>query len=73
MGWDEMISILDLYKEYIEQHDYEGQINLTGGEPLLHPDFMRLAEQVRKREIRHGILTNGTLISEESAGRLAAL
>ena len=42
MSWDEMVCLLDKYSRYVQLHDYEGQINLTGGEPLLHPDFMRL-------------------------------
>lgn len=49
------------------------QINLTGGEPLLHPDFFPLAEEIRLRGYRLGVLTNGTLIDAETAAKLAAL
>ena len=73
MKREDMLSVLDKYVAYLEKHDYEGQINLPGGEPLLHPDFMFLAAEIRKRGLRLGILTNGTLITEEIAGQLAAL
>ena len=73
MKREDMLSVLDKYVAYVEKHDYEGQINLTGGEPLLHPDFMFLAAEIRKRGLRLGILTNGTLITDEIAGQLASL
>ena len=73
MKREDMLSVLDKYVAYLEKHDYEGQINLTGGEPLLHPDFMFLAAEIRKRGLRLGILTNGTLITDEIAGQLASL
>ena len=73
MNREDMLSVLDKYEAYIHVHDYEGQVNLTGGEPLLHPDFMFLAAEVRKRHLRLGILTNGTLITEETAAQLSSL
>lgn len=73
MSWDEMVCLLDKYSRYVQLHDYAGQINLTGGEPLLHPDFMRLAREVKKRGLRLGVLTNGTLITDETAAGLASV
>ena len=40
---------------------------LTGGEPLLYPEFLKIYEGVRKRGICVTINTNGTLITEELA------
>ena len=73
MPFEMMLQVLDRYVEYLKFYNFEGQINLTGGEPLLHPDFFRLAAEIRKRNIRLGVLTNGTLIDDEAARRLAAL
>ncbi len=73
MPYREMAETLDKYEEYIREKGYEGQINLTGGEPLLHPDFFTIASDIRGKGIRLGILTNGTLIDEETAAKIAEM
>lgn len=45
-------------------------ICLTGGEPLLHPDFFDIAECVRKMGFFWGMTTNATLITEAVAIKL---
>lgn len=45
-------------------------VKLTGGEPLLHPDLLRLAEILKERSIGFTIETNGTLVTEELAQAL---
>lgn len=45
-------------------------ICLTGGEPLLHPDFYLIVEEINKLSFKCGITTNGTLIDEETAYKL---
>ena len=42
----------------------------SGGEPLVHPDFFELAEYAAKKGIAPGILTNGTMITRETAKKL---
>lgn len=42
-------------------------ICLTGGEPLLHPEFKDIAETVRDMGFPWGMTTNATLIDEECA------
>ena len=69
----ELFSILDKYTTFVHQNNYLGQINLTGGEPLLHPDFFSLASEIKKRGFRLGILTNGTLIDDQLADQLRDL
>ncbi len=46
-------------------------VKLTGGEPLLHPHFMRLLEIVRREELRLTIETNGLLCTPEIAAEIA--
>ena len=46
---------------------------LTGGEPLLQPDFFEIATAARALGFAIRILTNGTLVHESVADRIAAL
>ncbi len=46
---------------------------LTGGEPLLRPDFLEIASEARRLEFALRIFTNGTLVDEAAADRLAGL
>ena len=43
---------------------------LTGGEPLLHPDFFEIAQCITEKSFCWGITTNATLIDKEVASRL---
>lgn len=49
------------------------ELALTGGEPLARPDFFEIYEHAKARGFLVTLLTNGTLITEEVADRLAAL
>lgn len=71
MPYEKMLELLDKYEEYLKFHSYEGQINLTGGEPLLHPDIFKLIAEIKKRSMIFSILTNGTLIDEKMAEKIA--
>ena len=73
MDKDMMGRVLEKYERYLKLLDLPGQINLTGGEPLLHPGFFDLARTIRSHGHRLAVLTNGTLIDRETASRLAAL
>ena len=43
---------------------------ITGGEPLLHREFWAINERLRTYPFRSILLTNGTLITQETARRL---
>ena len=45
-------------------------ICLTGGEPLLHPDFFAIAESIHSLGFPWGITTNGTLIDSACAEKM---
>ena len=45
-------------------------ICLTGGEPMLHPDFFGIAGCIRDRGFSWGMTTNATLIDDAAAGKL---
>jgi SynChlorMet cassette radical SAM/SPASM protein ScmF len=42
-------------------------VKLTGGEPLLHPDFVRIVDFLREKELGLTIETNGTLLTDSLA------
>ena len=73
MSREQLFSALDRYERFLILHSLRGQINLTGGEPLTHPDFFDLALEIRRRGMDLAVLTNGTLITPALAHRLALL
>ncbi len=46
-------------------------VKLTGGEPLMHPDFLDLLEIVRREELGLTVETNGLLCTPEIAAEMA--
>jgi len=64
------------YDEKVKVIDQLGDSNIptlsfSGGEPLIHPDFWKLAERARnKHDLYISVNTNGTLITEDVAKRL---
>lgn len=58
-----------LIEEIAELHP---MLILSGGEPLLRPDILSLAEHATSLGIRTSLATNGTLLSEELAERIAS-
>jgi len=63
--------------EYIESAIIQAKplglssVKLTGGEPLLHPQFKKIVSLIRNHKIQIGIETNGLLIDESLALFLA--
>jgi radical SAM protein with 4Fe4S-binding SPASM domain len=48
-------------------------IKLSGGEPLMHPDFFEIAHYIHDNSLQLDLFTNGTLITEEIAQKLKKL
>jgi AdoMet-dependent heme synthase len=47
--------------------------NITGGEPLISPDLFIVMAEIARLGYDQSLLTNGTLVTPETAARLAAL
>nr|WP_321498228.1 PqqD family peptide modification chaperone [uncultured Methanolobus sp.] len=47
------------------------QLILSGGEPMIRSDFFDIAEYAASRNLMIQVATNGTLIDEQAAGKLA--
>jgi len=60
------------YKNIIDRLESEKvmEIVLTGGEPMLHPDFIKIVELCSTKFIKVQIQTNGTHITKEMAKTL---
>lgn len=48
-------------------------VTLTGGDPLAHPEFLRIAEAARERAFGLRVFTNGALVDGVLARRIAEL
>ena len=49
------------------------EVNFTGGEPLLHPDWPAIVERLRMLRIQTKMLTNGLLLRPDVVRRMADL
>ncbi|MCC6044996.1 MAG: radical SAM protein [Desulfurococcaceae archaeon] len=73
-GWSEELSrdeVLAVASDIVELG--LPLVTITGGEPLLREDFWDLAGRLIGGGVRVAVSTNGTLISEDTAVRLAEL
>lgn len=67
LDWDHFAGFLDAHPELVH-------VELQGeGEPMLHPRFFDMVEACRARGIRVGLITNGSLLSEDRVERLLGL
>lgn len=73
LKYDELLSILDQYKELLKKLNMKGHINITGGEPLCCPYFFDILDKFKedKELYSFSILTNGTLITDEIAKKIS--
>ena len=70
---ESLSSVLNQYSRLLDEYDFKGYLNITGGEPLTHPDLFWLLKEAKKREITTAVLTNGTLIGRREAAALKRL
>ena len=54
----------------VQQSPYKPTICLTGGEPMMHPDFFGIACRVKEMGFNWGMTTNATLIDDIAAEKL---
>lgn len=71
-SWNEIEPIFDQYEALLKAYGFRGYLNVTGGEPLAHPDIFRLLRRAREKKIKTAVLTNGTLIGPREAQKLKA-
>lgn len=66
-------NVLSQYERLLNAYGFRGHINITGGEPLLHPDFYWLLNEIKQRNMTFAVLTNGTTLTLRDARRLKRL
>ena len=73
LKYEELLNILNQYRELLKKLKDKGHINLTGGEPLCCPFFFKILDEFYKdRDLySFSILTNGTLINDEIAEKIS--
>ena len=73
LPYQQLLIILEQYRELLKKLKVKGHINLTGGEPLCSPHFFKLLDEFEKDKDLYSfsILTNGTLITDEIAKRIS--
>ena len=71
---DEYLKDLDIHKlkdifyqylDFINYYNFKGHINFTGGEPFIYKHIFDLFDLCEEHSITFGILTNGTILTEE--------
>ena len=74
LPYDDLLNILNQYRELLKKLNVFGHINLTGGEPLCSPYFYKILDEFKKDKELYSfsILTNGTLITDEIARKIAS-
>lgn len=73
LKYNDLLNILDQYKELLKKLKVKGHINITGGEPLCSPYFFLLLDKFKEDKDLYSfsILTNGTLINDELAKKIS--
>lgn len=66
----EALSKQDVLKTLSDIRNKKPMICLTGGEPLMHPNFFDIANAVKNENLLWGMTTNATLIGKSEAHRL---
>jgi radical SAM protein with 4Fe4S-binding SPASM domain len=70
-GFHQDLSLEKIFKVLKEFEEIQGlRLLLSGGEPLLHPHFWEINEILRDYPFRSVLLSNGTLITKETAEKL---
>lgn len=65
LSFNEIIIIVKNIKNYFDENQLVGRINLVGGEVFLSPYLQQIIDLIYNLNIKISIVTNGSLLSEE--------
>ena len=73
LKFEELMKILNQYRELLKELNLYGHINLTGGEPLCNPYLFKILDEFKKDKDKYSfsILTNGTLLTPKLAQKIS--
>ena len=72
MNWDQMNKTFDNCMEFCRTYGRSPYFYITGGDPILHPDFWKLLELMKKQDIPFTILGNPFHLNDEVCRKLKA-
>jgi len=63
LAFEQMLTVTDNFVVFLRKTEFNGELSLTGGEPLLFPRLVELIEYIKSRDVFIAlfILTNGTI------------
>jgi radical SAM/SPASM domain protein of ACGX system len=70
MSWEQMQSVVDNCSEMCQKYDRLPYFYITGGDPILHPNFWNLLALLKEKEIPFSILGNPFHLNDEVCKRL---
>ncbi|MBR1743988.1 MAG: radical SAM/SPASM domain protein, ACGX system [Lachnospiraceae bacterium] len=70
MSWDEMHQVVKNAEEFCRTYGRLPYFYITGGDPILHPDFWKLMELLKGKSIPFTILGNPFHLTDENLKRL---
>ncbi len=73
MQWEQMVQTLDNCLDFCSTFGRRPFFYITGGDPILHPDFWRLLELLHSKEIPFAILGNPFHLDDDVCRRLKDL
>ena len=74
LPYKDLLKVLNQYRKLLKETNCKGHISITGGEPLFCPHLFKLLEEFKKDKDLYSfaILTNGTLLTDELAAKIAS-
>ena len=73
MPWDQMVRVVDQAQDMCKKLGRQPYFYVTGGDPILHPDFWRLAELLNERGFMWCIMGNPFHLDDQACARLKKL
>jgi radical SAM/SPASM domain protein of ACGX system len=72
MSWERMLDVLSNCQEMCDVFTRQPYFYITGGDPILHPDFWRLLETLGAKRIPFTVMGNPFHLSDEACARMKA-
>ena len=73
MTWEQMQEVISNCEDFCEVHHRRPYFYITGGDPILHPDFWKLLELLSQKEIPFTILGNPFHLTDDVCRRMKEL
>ena len=73
MPWSQMLEVVSQAEELCRKLGRQPYFYVTGGDPILHPDFWRLAELLHRKGFMWCIMGNPFHLTDEVCARMKSL